>query len=102
MKSKNFQRVWLAALLLGPIVLFFLPADTFDDGITLCPSVIFFNYECWGCGITRAIMHLLHFDFDTALYFNKGVVVIFPILVYVWWLWVKDAAILGEVWPKKA
>ena len=63
---------------------------------------VFFDFECRGCGMTRAVMHLMHFDLDSAVYFNRGSVFIFPLLVYVWWLWVKDAAILSGFLEKKA
>lgn len=102
MKSRNFQRIWLAVLFIGPIVLLFLPAGYFDSGVALCPSRVFFNYECWGCGMTRAVMHLMHFDLDSAVFYNQGVVVVFPILVYIWWIWVKAAAKLSGFWPQKA
>jgi hypothetical protein len=79
-------------LLFGPIVAFCLPADYFDTGRALCPSVVFFKVECYGCGITRSIQHLIHFDFDSAIYYHRGVWFIFPFLVYVWFDLVKNAA----------
>ncbi|MCP4441705.1 MAG: DUF2752 domain-containing protein [Aureispira sp.] len=67
-----------------PIVLWSLPADYFDSGRTVCLSVWLLNVECWGCGLTRATMHLLHFDFEIAYHYNKLAFVLFPLLVYVW------------------
>jgi len=40
--------------------------------------------ECLGCGITRSVQHLIHFQFQEAWAFNKLVVVVFPALVYFW------------------
>jgi Protein of unknown function (DUF2752) len=79
-------------LILGPLVLLCLPADYFDNGRELCPSKLFFKIECWGCGITRSIQHLIHFDFDSAIYYHRGVWLIFPFLLYVWFDLVKNAA----------
>ncbi len=101
MKSKSVQLAWLVALLLGPVVLMLMPAGFFDEGVALCPSRLFFDAECPSCGMTRAAMHLLHFDLDSALYYNRGIVVVFPLLLVVWWIWVRDAAVLSGVWKKK-
>lgn len=89
--TKIFNWGWLVALLILPILLWVLPSDFFDseDGIILCPSRLFFGIECLGCGMTRAIMHLHHFELGDALFFNNGVVVIYPILIIVWFIWVK-------------
>ena len=92
MESKPVQRLWLAALLIGPVVLFLLPAGFFDEGSIICPSRRFFNIECLGCGMTRAIMHLLHFDLDSALFYNRGSVLMLPALIFLWVKWATSAA----------
>ena len=74
-----------------PIVLWLLPASFFDHGQSLCLSVLLFDKECYGCGITRAIQHAIHFDFQTAWNYNKLVVIVAPILFFVWLKWVRDA-----------
>ena len=93
LNKKNFLTwLWVILLLLVPIVLWALPADFFDNGkIALCPSKLFFNIECFGCGMTRAVMHLHHFDMDDAVYFNRGVFLVYPGLVVVWCMWVYKA-----------
>lgn len=74
-----------------PIVLWLLPASFFDQGQSLCLSVLLFDKQCYGCGITRAIQHAIHFDFQTAWNYNKLVVIVAPILFFVWLKWVRDA-----------
>lgn len=87
---KNWS--WLIALLLTPIVLWILPGDYFDNsGLIVCPSRLFFNIECLGCGMTRAVMHFHHFQFDEAVFFNTGVLFIYPVLVMIWMRWTWDA-----------
>ncbi|MDI1234066.1 MAG: DUF2752 domain-containing protein [bacterium] len=71
-------------LILAPIVLLLLPADFFDHGRSICLSKVFFDMSCLGCGITRAIQHLLHLDFEIAFSYNKLSVVVLPILMAVW------------------
>ncbi|MCS7078053.1 MAG: DUF2752 domain-containing protein [Bacteroidia bacterium] len=76
--------IYLSFLLLTPIVLVLLPTDFFDNGRKLCLSVVLFNQTCAGCGMTRAIQHLIHFDFEGAYAYNKLSFIVFPLLVVVW------------------
>lgn len=64
------------------ITLVLLPADYFDTGRATCVSVILFDVECYGCGMTRAIQHLIHLDFDSAWTFNKLSFVVFPLAIF--------------------
>jgi len=92
-ENKIVNWIWLVALILAPIVLWILPGDVFDYGkVSLCPSKMFFDYECFGCGITRAVQHAHNFQFADALFFNQLVVVVYPLLVIIWFIWVKGAA----------
>ena len=61
-----------------------LPADYFDKGQSICLSVLLLHQKCYACGITKAIQHLIHFDFQTAWQFNKLCVIITPLLVVLW------------------
>jgi hypothetical protein len=77
--------------LLLPLVLLLLPADFFDQGPTLCLSKLLAGIECFGCGMTRAIMHLIHLDFRAAAGFNKLCFIVFPVLGFLWTQWfLKD------------
>jgi len=67
-----------------PFFLLWLPADYFDKGETICPSKRFLDIECLGCGLTRACMHLIHFDFSEAWNFNKISYIIIPIGILFW------------------
>ena len=78
---KNLFKFQLFVLLLVPIVLILLPATYFDSGQSICLSVIIFDKNCYACGLTRAIQHLIHLDFKTALEFNKLSFIVFPLLV---------------------
>ena len=82
---KIFKIIFIIILLLGPLILFVLPSEYFDQGQSACFSVVFFDLECYGCGMTRAVMHLIHFEFFKALEYNKLVILVFPLLL-LWWL----------------
>ncbi len=72
-----------------PVILLILPKTYFNTGTPLCPSMLLLGEECPGCGMTRACMHLIHFDFDEAFNFNMFCFIVFPILAYNWakWFW---------------
>ena len=76
-----FYRLYLLILILIPFVLIILPANFFDSGSTICISVFFFDTQCYACGMTRAIQHLIHFDFITAYSYNKLSVIVLPLLI---------------------
>ena len=83
-KNSILDKGLLALSVIVPIVLICLPADFFDTGESLCLSQLLFHKECWGCGMTRACMHLIHFDVAGAYYYNALSFVVLPILVAVW------------------
>jgi hypothetical protein len=79
---KKKPKIFLFILLfIGGIVLLFLPKDFFDSGQSMCLSVVLLDMECYGCGMTRAIQHLIHFDFQQALHYNKLSLIVFPLFV---------------------
>ena len=68
-------------LLVIPVLLLLLPSSFFDSGESVCLSVSLFSKECYACGMTRAIQHLIHLDFVIAYQFNKLSIIVFPLLV---------------------
>ena len=77
----------LVVIVATPLVLLLLPANFFDDGKTICLSQLLLNTECPGCGLTRACMHLIHFELEEAYAYNMMSLVIFPMLAIVWVQW---------------
>ena len=69
-------------MLITPLVLIMLPSGFFDQGESICPSKLLFDVECPGCGMTRATMHMLHFEFHEAWGFNRLSVVLVPLLLF--------------------
>lgn len=71
----------LVGLLLALGFLLYLPANYFDSGQSICLSVLLFDQSCYGCGLTRAVQHLIHFEFIKAIEYNKLVIFVFPLLI---------------------
>jgi hypothetical protein len=72
----------ITLLSVAGITLLILPADYFDHGQPMCLSVLLLNKECYGCGMTRGIQHLIHLDFENAYHFNKLSFVVLPLFAY--------------------
>lgn len=54
-------------------------------GIDICIPCVFktiFNVECPGCGLTRAFIHLLEFDFVGAYHSNALIFIVLPVAFY--------------------
>ncbi len=77
----------LIILLAIPLVLLILPSHFFDSGPPSCLSVWILGKTCFACGITRGIMHLIHFDFAGAWFYNPLSFVVFPLLIWVYLKW---------------
>lgn len=74
------NRVLLTCMILVPLVLLALPKDALDHGPAMCLSVLLFDMECYGCGLTRAGMRMIHFDFAGAMEFNKLALIAIPLV----------------------
>ncbi len=79
--KKKFYKIYFVLLILTPIILILLPSSFFDSGDSVCISIMFFDKECYGCGMTRALQHLIHLDFTNAIAFNKLSIIVLPLLV---------------------
>ena len=77
----------LAFLILVPITILSLPVDYFDHGPSYCLSKVFFNQECYACGLTRGCKHLLHLDYETAFAYNMGSFIALPLVSLLWLKW---------------
>jgi hypothetical protein len=105
--SLQFQRFYTYLIALGlpfaGIVLLILPSSFFDDGPPLCLSVLVAGIECYACGMTRGIMHLIHFDFNTAWDYNPLAFAVFPLAFFLLLKeWLKRIKMIrnGQFLPK--
>jgi len=77
-----YTRIWIT--ILTPFVLLVLPSDFFDKGTSICLSKMLAGMECYACGLTRATMHLIHFQFSEAWSYNKLSFIVVPLLFPLW------------------
>tara|TARA_B100000508_G_scaffold91658_2_gene71454 strand:+ start:20588 stop:20863 length:276 start_codon:yes stop_codon:yes gene_type:complete len=79
--------MYLVGLIIVPILFLIAPLNYFDSGGSICLSQVLFDVSCYGCGMLRALKHLVFFDFETAWLFNKLSFVVLPLIS---WLWIKE------------
>jgi len=83
--SKYFLAAKTIVLAVFPLALIILPKTAFDNHQhTICLFTILSGIECYGCGLTRACMRIIHFDFNGAAEFNSMSLVVFPILCFLY------------------
>jgi hypothetical protein len=82
--NRSLRYIKLTGLLVLPILLYFVPPDRFNEKYTICLFKNIFGHECYGCGMTRAVISAIRFDFDAAYNYNKLIVIVLPLLIYVW------------------
>jgi hypothetical protein len=83
-ETNRYKQLQLFIVIFAPVVLFFIPVAWLNQQHSICLYKNITGHDCYGCGMTRAVLSVLHFDFGTAFYYNKMVVIVFPLLVYVW------------------
>ena len=83
--NKIFLFIIVNVILL--LVLYIIPID---NNINICIYKIITGKECWNCGMTRAFLSILHLNFNDAIYYNKKVIFIFPLTIFVYiYSWYK-------------
>ena len=78
MKPRTFTGMAIAALLGGLAVVYrFSPIEY--SFYPRCPAYVATHWLCPGCGSTRALHALLHFDVRSALHYNALFTLLFPV-----------------------
>jgi len=52
------------------LIIGFLDEDSLNSHLPHCVFKYLFDIECWGCGMTRAILELCKFNFEKAITLN--------------------------------
>ena len=84
LKSNFLIYLKLVGLIIFPILLYLIPLNWLNGQHSICLIKNIFGIECFGCGITRAIISAVQLDFKSAYNYNHLVVIVLPIFIYVW------------------
>ncbi len=71
-----------AVYVLFPLALFSVPLSTLESLPSLCLYKNIIGTECPGCGMTRAALSLLHLRFAGAFAFNRMIIIVFPLILF--------------------
>jgi len=74
----------ITGILILPVILFIIPFDWVREQHSVCLFKLVTGNECYGCGMTRAVLSVIHFRFEDAIHYNKMVTIVFPLLIYIW------------------
>ena len=85
----NRLKAFLIFNLLLLLLLYIIPVQSkFLENI--CLFKLLTGHECWNCGMTRAFLSVLHFDFCGAYEYNHNIIIIFPLTVFIYlYSWYK-------------
>jgi hypothetical protein len=62
-------------------IFYFIPKIYLGDTFPICVYRIILSKKCIGCGTTRAVWSILHFNFNDAYEYNKMIIITFPIII---------------------
>jgi hypothetical protein len=93
--NKTIRIIKIAAILIMPVALYFVPLEWVKNQHSVCLFKNLTGMECYGCGMTRAILSAIHLQFENAFHFNKLFLIVFPLLIYIW------AKTLLTLWHRK-
>jgi hypothetical protein len=80
--TNNKYKVLKLILVLVFFSIFYnIPKEYLGDTYPICLYRIIFNQNCLGCGTTRAIWSIMHFNINQALEYNRLIIMTFPLLI---------------------
>jgi hypothetical protein len=84
-ENKRLGKIVLSiGILLIPVALYFIPVEWLNSHHSICLFKNLTGNECYGCGMTRAILSSIHLHFGNAFHYNKLFVIVLPIIIYLW------------------
>ena len=87
LKTRIISFIFINLMLLT--LLYCIPIDS-EELNTICIFKRITGNNCWNCGMTRAFLSVLHFDFKVAYQYNSKVVIVFPFTVGIYaYSWYK-------------
>ncbi len=95
-RNSIFKHLLSILIVLTPLLLYFIPIEWVNKQPSICLFKNIFGFDCYGCGITRAIICGVQLNFKSAIEYNQMILLVFPILSYIW---VKTAISLVKSSP---
>jgi len=83
-KNRVVYNLFRLFVIMIPFFLYLVPLEWLVKQHTICIYKNITGRDCYGCGITRAVLSVLHFDFEKAFNYNRLIIIVFPLLIYIW------------------
>jgi len=81
--KKEVMLLKIAALyVFFPLALFAVPLSNLESLPSVCLYKNILGRKCPGCGMTRAALSLLHLHFADAFAFNRMIIIVFPLILF--------------------
>jgi len=80
--KKSLQICKICVLFLLPFLLSMVSLDKLESRHSICLVKNLFGVECYGCGITKAIIACVQLDFTRAFNYNKLIVIVMPLIIF--------------------
>ena len=81
------------------LVLYNIPINNEE---TICVYKNITGKDCFNCGMTRAFLSVIHFEFEKAYQYNKNVIIVFPLTILVYlYSWLKYLKIIKKTVDKQ-
>lgn len=65
-----------------PAILATVSLDNLEKKHSICLIKNIFGVECYGCGLSKAIIACIQLDFVRAFHYNKLIVIVMPLIIY--------------------
>ncbi len=82
--KKLYRLITSIGILTIPVILYLIPLEWLKNQQSICLFKNLIGNECYGCGMIRAIISAIHFQFVNAFQYNKLYIIVLPILIYIW------------------
>ncbi|MBU3135419.1 DUF2752 domain-containing protein [Clostridium gasigenes] len=79
---KEYSIIRLCMYIMGVILIYLIPLS-FVEGRSFCLFYNLFNITCMGCGISRGLFNIIHFNFNDAFNYNPSSFLWFTLLLLI-------------------
>ena len=84
LERNSYNQLSSLVIVVMPILLYFIPMEWLNKQPSICLFKNIFGFDCYGCGITRAIISGVQLNLQSALEYNHMVAIVLPLLTYIW------------------
>ena len=90
--KNNSEGIKIILIIILPLLFYIAVRSLVEYSPTsICLFKLLTGHDCWGCGITRAFNELFQLNFIKAYNYNPRIIIIAPLMLWVWIITFKKA-----------